>query len=90
MSVLTKLATALNRRDEIPNQALAEEIVKKHDVSAVRELVDNLSDPDKGIQSDCIKVLYEIGQRDPKLIATIARYLGNCWAVPTIDLFGVQ
>src|SRR5262249_3385282 len=69
MSVLTKLATALNRRDEIPNQALAEEIVKKYDVSAVRELVDNLSNPDKGIQSDCIKVLYEIGERDPKLIA---------------------
>jgi len=90
MSVLSKLATALNRKDEIPNVALAEEIVRKNDAGAVSQLVANLSNRDKNIQSDCIKVLYEIGQRDPKLIATIARYLGNCWAVPTIDLFGVQ
>jgi hypothetical protein len=69
MSVLTKLATALNRRDEVPNQALAEEIVKKNDRSAVRELVDNLSNRDRSIQSDCIKVLYEIGARNPNLIA---------------------
>ena len=90
MSVLSKLATALNRKDEIPNVALAEEIVRKNDAGAVSQLVANLYNRDKNIQSDCIKVLYEIGQRDPKLIATIARYLGNCWAVPTIDLFGVQ
>jgi hypothetical protein len=49
--------------------ALAEDIVKKSDGSAVRELVDNLSNRDKSIQSDCIKVLYEIGEREPKLIA---------------------
>jgi hypothetical protein len=59
MSVLTELATALNRKDEIANVALAEDIVKKNDKSAVRELVANLSNPDKNIQSDCIKVLYE-------------------------------
>jgi hypothetical protein len=69
MSVLSKLATALNRKDEIPNVALAEEIVRKNDGSAVSELVANLSNRDKNIQSDCIKVLYEIGERDPKLIA---------------------
>lgn len=69
MSVLTQLATALNRKDEVPNVALAEEIVKKNDARAVRELVANLSNRDRNIQSDCIKVLYEIGERDPKLIA---------------------
>ncbi len=69
MSVLARLATALNRKDEIPNVALAGEIVNKNDASAVRELVSNLSNPDKNIQSDCIKVLYEIGLRSPKLIA---------------------
>jgi hypothetical protein len=77
MSVLSKLATALNRRDEVPNQALAEEIVKKNDVNAVRELVDNLSNRDKNIQSDCIKVLYEIGERDPKLIARHCSVFGE-------------
>lgn len=77
MSVLTKLATALNRRDEVPNQALAEEIVRKNDVNAVRELVDNLSNRDKNIQSDCIKVLYEIGERDPKLIAKHCSAIGE-------------
>jgi hypothetical protein len=77
MSVLTKLATALNSRDEAPNQALAEDIVKKNDVSAVRELVDNLSNRDKNIQSDCIKVLYEIGERDPKLIAKYCSAFGE-------------
>ena len=77
MSVLTKLATALNRRDEVPNQALAEEIVKKNDVCAVRELVDNLSNRDKNIQSDCIKVLYEIGERNPKLIAEHCAAIGE-------------
>lgn len=69
MTVLTKLATALNRRDEVPNQALAQEIVVKNDRGAVRELVENLSHKDKNIQSDCIKVLYEIGERQPQLIA---------------------
>ncbi len=69
MSVLNKLATALNRRDEVPNQALAKQIVDQNDTEAVRELVDNLSNKNKGIQSDCIKVLYEIGDREPKLIA---------------------
>jgi hypothetical protein len=48
---------------------LAEEIVRNSDANAVRELVDNLSNKDKNIQSDCIKVLYEIGEREPKLIA---------------------
>jgi len=69
MTVLNKLATALNRRDEAPNQALAEDIVRRKDVKAVRELIEALSDKNKNIQSDCIKVLYEIGERDPKMIA---------------------
>lgn len=69
MTVMNKLATALNRRDEAPNQALAEDIVRRKDVKAVRELIEALSDKNKNIQSDCIKVLYEIGERDPKMIA---------------------
>jgi HEAT repeat protein len=68
MSVLPKLATSLERSDEMPNQILAREIAEAGDKKAVRELVENLSNADKGIQSDCIKVLYEIGGIKPNLI----------------------
>jgi len=69
MSIIPKLATSLNRRDEVPNQELAKEIVDKKDKKAVQEVVDNLSNKSKDIQFDCIKVLYEIGELDPALIA---------------------
>ena len=59
MSVLNKLATALNRRDEVPNQELAREIVRERNTAGVRELVENLAHQNKGIQGDCIKMLYE-------------------------------
>jgi len=77
MSVLDKLATALNRRDEVPNQELAKEIVRTNDRRAVKELVENLAHQDKKIQSDCIKVLYEIGEREPALIAPYYREFGK-------------
>ena len=69
MDIIPKLATSLNRRDEVPNQELAAEIVKRRDTLAVDELVENLEGLSKGIRHDCIKVLYEVGYADPKLIA---------------------
>jgi hypothetical protein len=69
MSVIPKLATSLNRRDEAPNQELAEEIARGEDIAAVGELVDNLKNKNKGIRYDCIKALYEVGYRKPHLIA---------------------
>jgi hypothetical protein len=69
MSIIPKLATSLNRRDEVPNQELASEIVERNDAAAVSELVENLADKNKGIRNDCIKVLYEIGYVKPDLIA---------------------
>lgn len=73
MSIIPKLATSLNRRDEVPNQELAAEIVKSGDETAVGELVENLSNKDKGIRYDCIKTLYEIGYVKPDLIAGFQR-----------------
>lgn len=73
MSVISKLASSLNRRDEIPNQELAKHIVEKKDKVGVRELVTNLSNKSKDIQNDCIKVLYEIGEQRPTLIAEYAK-----------------
>lgn len=69
MSILPKLASYQNRKDEIPNQELAVEITETENKEAVAELVSNLSNKDKSLQSDCIKVLYEIGERKPGLIS---------------------
>lgn len=69
MDVITKLATSLDRKDEIPNQELARDLVAKQDKDGIRQLVALLSHTDKRIQSDCIKVLYEIGAIAPELIA---------------------
>jgi len=73
MTVINKLACSLNRRDEVPNQELAKQIVKKNDKAAVKELVDNLSNKSRDIQNDCIKVIYEIGEPMPSLIAPYAK-----------------
>jgi hypothetical protein len=75
MSIIPKLAISQNRRDEIPNQELAKEIAAAGDKKAVKELFENLTNKDKGIQSDCIKVIYEIGEKKPKLIAGFANEL---------------
>lgn len=57
MSVLHKLASTLGRRDEVPNQKLAREILRAKDKGAVKELVENLANKDKRIQSDSVTVL---------------------------------
>ncbi|HPF12542.1 MAG TPA: hypothetical protein PKW08_13315 [Flavobacteriaceae bacterium] len=67
MNPIELLATSLNRRDEIPNIELAERIVATNNAKAIQELVDHLNH--KKLQNDCIKVLYEIGERAPSLIA---------------------
>jgi hypothetical protein len=77
MSVLDKLATALGRRDEVPNQELARRIVRERNAAAVQELVDNLANKNKGIQNDCIKALYEIGEANPDLIAKYYKEFGK-------------
>ena len=77
MSVLEQLATALNRRDEVPNQELARRIVRERNAAAVQELVENLNHINKGIQGDCIKALYEIGGANPDLIAKYYREFGK-------------
>lgn len=69
MSILAKLASSQNIRNTEPNKDLAQEIIKSKDKKVIKELVDNLNNKDKNIQSDCIKVLYEIGEHKPELIA---------------------
>jgi len=71
-SVLGKLATARGRRDEVPNQELARELAAAKNRAGIREIAENLRHEDKKIQADCVKVLYEIGYIDPKLVAPYA------------------
>ncbi len=73
MSIIPKLSSSQGRRDEVPNQELAGQLVKSKYKKAIAELVENLSNKDKNIQSDCIKVLYEIGEQQPELIADYAK-----------------
>lgn len=78
MSVLDQLASSLGRRDEVPNQELARVLAAKKDKKAIHELAENLSNKDKNIQSDCIKVLYEVGVIEPALIADYADEFAQC------------
>ncbi len=69
MAALQRIAHFQNRRDEAPNQELARDLAAKRDRAGIREIAENLWNNDKGIQADCIKVLYEIGYLEPSLIA---------------------
>jgi len=72
MSVLNQLACALGRRDEVPNQELARRLADARDMDAIREIAENLSNQNRAIQADCVKVLYEIGYLAPDLVAPYA------------------
>ncbi|MBN1429833.1 MAG: hypothetical protein JXB07_15805 [Anaerolineae bacterium] len=72
MSVLTQLASALNRRDDAPNHELARRLAETRNATDIAEVVSNLCNSDPAIQSDCIKVLYEMGYLAPDLIAPFA------------------
>ena len=69
MSAIDKIAYALQRRDEVPNQELARELARTRDKAGIREIAANLWNRNKNIRSDCLKVLYEIGYLNPDLIA---------------------
>jgi len=69
MSVIDKLATSLNTKSDVPNHILAKELTETNDNSEIKAIVDNLENKNKSIQSDCIKVLYEIGYIKPDLIS---------------------
>ncbi|MBU0491418.1 MAG: hypothetical protein KKA73_06000 [Chloroflexi bacterium] len=76
MSVLDRLSSSLGHQDDGPNKELAAELGQARDpdaaAAAVAELVAGLDDPDRRVQGDCIKVLYEVGYICPDLIAPYA------------------
>jgi hypothetical protein len=72
MSVLNRIAFFQNRRDEVPNQDLAKELVQTKNREGIKEIANNLRHKNQNVQSDCLKVLYEIGYLEPNLIADFA------------------
>lgn len=62
------LASSLGRRDEVPNIELAERIVQSNDQAAVGVLAGILEAGAQAARQDAIKVLYEVGERNPRLI----------------------
>jgi hypothetical protein len=68
MRVMDRIAYYQNRTDELPNQELAKELVESNNESGIAEIAINLWHGNPTVQSDCIKVLYEIGYLNPQLI----------------------
>ena len=70
--MIEKLACKLGRNDEIPNIELAEYLCQQKDTVGIAEIVDGFKGDDKAVANDCIKVLYEIGGRNPELVSKYA------------------
>ena len=68
MTYIEKIAYHLDRRDEVPNQELAALLAEEENQAGIAEIAGYLHDKNKSIQSDCLKVLYEIGYITPQLI----------------------
>ena len=68
MTVLDRLAGAMDRRDEQPNVDLAEDIVAREDTAAVAELAAAVRSGPARQANDALKVLYEVGARKPALV----------------------
>ena len=69
MTYIERIAYYLGRRNEIPNQELAAILANDGNQVGVDEIAGYLNDSNKSIQSDCIKVLYEVGYIAPQLIS---------------------
>jgi len=72
MPVLSKLASAQDRRDEEPNKDLGRELVENHDIEGIREIAKNLWNKDKRVQTDCLSVLEQVGLLKSELIENYA------------------
>jgi HEAT repeat protein len=70
MNIIDELAYTKGEKGEEANIELAEKISKEMDIKAVSQLVETLeTNSNSSIQNNCIKVLYEIGERKPQLIS---------------------
>ncbi|MDR0468558.1 MAG: hypothetical protein LBH09_01120 [Peptococcaceae bacterium] len=71
-SVISRLACKQGRNDEAPNIELAEDLCQNKDTAGIDEIITGFKGADRAVANDCIKVLYEIGERKPELISGYA------------------
>jgi hypothetical protein len=69
MKVLDLLASTQSLKGSEANIVLAQKLAASENHEGIKDLVENLLNKDKRIQSDCIKTLYEIGYIKPRLIS---------------------
>lgn len=67
--MIEKIAYNLGRNDEESNINLAIELCNTKDLEGIKEIVNGLKNDKEQIANDCIKVLYEIAERNPELVA---------------------
>ena len=67
--MIEQLACGVGRNDELLNIELAKKLCESRDRRDIQEIADGMKSKDRAIANDCIKVLYEIGQREPDLIS---------------------
>lgn len=72
MRIYEKLSSRTGGKGEEAEVNLAILLAEKPDPQALHKLLEGLKSNDKALQTDCIKVLYEIGYRDPQQIAPFA------------------
>ncbi|MDN4494780.1 hypothetical protein [Ureibacillus aquaedulcis] len=82
MTVLTKLASRQDRKDERPNIELARELMENNNIAGIQEIIENLASHNRKIKTDCIKVAYEIGRVKPELICDYAEIFINLLKSP--------
>jgi hypothetical protein len=70
--MLERIASRLGRNDDEPNIDLAKDLAARMDAKGVAEIAAGLGSKDAAVASDCVKVLYEVGYREPGLIAGYA------------------
>jgi len=73
VTYIEKIAYHLGRRDEVPNQELAAELAREQNRAGIEEIAAGLKDKNPSVQSDCLKVLYQIGYLAPELISGYAQ-----------------
>ena len=52
MSVINELSCKQGRKDEVPNKELAKKLVNNKDKNGIKEIIVNLWNKDRNIQSD--------------------------------------
>jgi hypothetical protein len=69
VSVFEQLSNFVDQKGNAANIALAQNLARSTDNTAIAQLVEGLQHENKKIRHDCLKVLYELGYLSPKSIA---------------------